>query len=374
MINKNYYNIFVIVGFISCFLLGCLNRTSDFLSENKSGIYFYIQQNNNEFIGVVGVPKDNESLVVCVNKDKCELKDGEIIGADFIKELSEAKIYKIKDSINLSSKIEVIRDGDNRRKVMLAEASSNLSDVSIDDLQIIQLSKVRNANLGGYVLNDIVSYYMNGSACMSYTTYAASEKPTYAHEATHGLNACIRNNKNNTGKKANGFYLLEGKAAVVVEPSIRKSTVGSYVPSNLRNLDITNRFNTYVTGMSEWDDTPLYIFDEWMAYINGAKEAISLTKNNQLISNEHGLVHGAIEFMVYASALIKAASEKDSSFDSNTQLKALYKYLFKTTVSLYNQGKGNSRLVGSEAESYMSKFKSSDLYSFISKNFGDLGL
>jgi hypothetical protein len=95
-------------------------------------------------------------------------------------------------------------------------------------------------------------------------TYWDSDLMTAGHETTHGINSELRNNYNKTGKQANGFYVLDDQAAIIVDPKIRKSAVAAYVPTSLRG----DRYSTYVTGQTEWDDTPTYLFDEWVAYTN----------------------------------------------------------------------------------------------------------
>ena len=70
------------------------------------------------------------------------------------------------------------------------------------------------------------------------------------------------------------FYLLNGKEVVLREPNVRKARVGELIPAIFRNLGVTKRFTMYVLIQGSWDDIPIYIFDKWVAYIHGAKEAI----------------------------------------------------------------------------------------------------
>ena len=225
---------------------------------------------------------------------------------------------------------------------------------------LIHLKRVRsNTPSGGAsVLQDVVSYYFSGSACFPYTNYYSSDPDTYAHEATHGLNACLRNNYNTTGEVVNGFYLLEGRAIVIREPHIRKSQVANYIPTSLRNLDLTKRFNTYVTGQTSFESNPLYIFDEWNAYIHGALESIDQFKTKNYQTSAALLGAGATEFMVYATALGLAASELDPDyFKRETKFSPLYKHLVEKTMRVLQEGADYPRVVDPTMLVYFNKFK-----------------
>ena len=194
---------------------------------------------------------------------------------------------------------------------------------------------------------------------MAYTNYYSSDPDTYAHEATHGLNACIRNNYNSTGELVNGFYLLEGRAIVVREPHVRKSQVANYIPTVLRNMDGTKRFNTYITGQTSFESNPLYIFDEWSAYTNGALEAISQFKTKNYQTSAILLGGGATEFMMYGTALGLAISEIDPSyFTREPRFIPLYKHLVeKTVIQILQGGVDYPRVVDQSMITYFNKLK-----------------
>ena len=109
----------------------------------------------------------------------------------------------------------------------------------------------------GAVLMDIETHLPSSYG----TQYQDADRITWGHETTHGINSELRNNYNKTGKTANGFYCLESQGAIIEEPNLRKSQVAAFVPQVLRG----SRFELYINGMSDWDDTPTYIFDEWTA-------------------------------------------------------------------------------------------------------------
>lgn len=179
----------------------------------------------------------------------------------------------------------------------------------------------------GTVLTDIETHLPSSYG----TTYRDSDYVTWGHETTHGINSHIRNNFNNTGKKANGFYLLENRGIVVVEPNITKSQIGPYVPQSLRGM----RYATYVTGQTAWDDTPLYVWDEWVAYMNGA--AVGVNRVNEGKWQEGWRDQsGNIEFVVYGIATGMAVKAKDPNyFSSYPQFRNFMAWMAERSMKLY---------------------------------------
>lgn len=109
--------------------------------------------------------------------------------------------------------------------------------------------------------------------------YRSTDKMHYAHEATHGVNAGIRNSH---GPRDNAAYLLGDRAWVMPEPSTTLSAVAGAVPRSLRG----GGYNLYLQRQQRyWNDQPLYILDEWSAYRNGT-----------LMGDEAGLPSLAVSF------------------------------------------------------------------------------
>ena len=239
----------------------------------------------------------------------------------------------------------------------------------------------------GDVLTDVIQHYYDPSsvsACQAYTSYYAGDQPTYAHEATHGLNACIRN-KYSTQGQVYGFYLLNGKAIYLNAPSsVTKNMAGNYVPQNLRNVAGNKRFD-YITGAifteqvppmpDFWENVPLYIFDEWTAYSNGAREAISMLDHGRSVGNTVMLGSGALEFMVYATALGIAIEKKNPSYlQSEPKFIALYKHLATVLThdimtSKHNQVTDNS--MRQYFKTFQTDSSASELRSWIKRNCGE---
>jgi len=136
------------------------------------------------------------------------------------------------------------------------------------------------------------------------------------HELSHGIHAYVRNELGGPGQ--NGFFVLDDKAAVVDEPGIRKSDVVPYIPSRYHG----SRYELYILGQVEWDDTPLYVWDEWNAYINGTEVGVNLAETGAWTDGSVDVCMGPLEFVVYALAVGMATEALDPSyFATNTQFK-----------------------------------------------------
>jgi hypothetical protein len=156
------------------------------------------------------------------------------------------------------------------------------------------------------ILVDIIQHIPAGQV----STYAdGNDLCTDGHEVSHGIHAHLRNNYNDTGQQANAFYVGDDRAAIVVEPDIRKSQVAPYIPASLREL----RYGTYVTGQTAWDDTPLYLWDEWNAYVNGAAVGVELFDCGKWTYGWRDQ-SGNIEFVGYALAVGMAVEELDPDY------------------------------------------------------------
>lgn len=119
---------------------------------------------------------------------------------------------------------------------------------------------LRNVSGLGKVLSDIESHMPENH------TYSSKDKITWAHETTHGIAGQIRVEHTESGL-INGFYCLEDRACVMYVPKTRATKAANLVPMVLRGPS----FDLYMNKQVKiWDDNPLYIFDEWVAYTNGS--------------------------------------------------------------------------------------------------------
>lgn len=184
---------------------------------------------------------------------------------------------------------------------------------------------VRNISNLGKVLSDIESHMPAGHI------YKDSDKVTWAHETTHGINSNIRNKHQTwlvklglkSSGRINGFYCLNNRAAVITEPNTTIGKVASIVPKSLRG-DVYNLY--LVQQASSWGDTPLYICDEWVAYINGAE-----CRQDLGIKDRGETVQYAMEFVVYSTCIAQSSQTNDE------QLKKFLMWNSQRIMDLYKK-------------------------------------
>ena len=156
----------------------------------------------------------------------------------------------------------------------------------------------------GPVLTDIVQHCPEAIV----DWYYDSDKVTHGHETTHGIDSDLRNNHNNTGMPAGGFYIQNDKAAIIVEPDFNKPQVGPYVPQSLRG----SRYSMYVLSTT-WMN-PLYLWDEWTCYANGTAVGVNLVNEGMWNYGWRDACMGTLEFVVYGVAVGLATEDLDSTY------------------------------------------------------------
>ena len=226
--------------------------------------------------------------------------------------------------------------------------------------------QMRSGSAWGSALADIANHLPSSYG----STYDDADLVTFGHETSHGIHAHLRNYENNTGKRANAFYVLGDKAALVVEPAIYKSDVAAYVPSSLREF----RFSTYVTGASAWDDTPLYLWDEWNAYVNGAEVGVTRVNEGQWNDGWRDQ-SGNLEFVVYAIAVAMAVRDLDPQyFQNNEQFRAFLQWNTERSMTLFNQHQAMSEFTSQNVAAYHQTLKTSPdagaMRQFVRDTFG----
>jgi V8-like Glu-specific endopeptidase len=230
----------------------------------------------------------------------------------------------------------------------------------------VQKNLSENTSSWGKVLIDIESHLPSSYG----SQYRDSDWSTWAHETTHGINSDIRNNHNNTGKSANGLYVLNNMGVLIVEPNMMKSAVAAYVPQSLREF----RFSTYITGQTAWDDMPTYILDEWVSYTNGTACAYDRYQAG-LWTDGWRDESGNLEFVGYGIALGMAVKAKDPNyFTSYPQFKAFMKWHTERSMDLFQKTHNLTEFKADMVEKLYNNMKSaSDAQSwrqFVRDTFG----
>lgn len=184
--------------------------------------------------------------------------------------------------------------------------------------------QINDSNLGK-VLADIESHMPAGHI------YRDSDKITWGHETTHGINSHLRMKFPRPGKRINGFYCLENRAAIIEEPRTTMQAAAALVPASLKG----GVYNLYMVQQARsWGDTPLYIFDEWVAYTNG-----SAVRKDLQIQARAETVQYMLEFNVYSIALAQAVKKNCPDYDDQ-QFKAFMIWSLERSFELYNNESG----------------------------------
>ena len=178
---------------------------------------------------------------------------------------------------------------------------------------------------------------------------------TLGHETTHGINNYIRNQNRVPGKTINAFYVLNNQAVIVEEPNMRKSKVAAFVPSSLQG----SRYSLYVVGSTGWDDRPLYIYDEWVAYVNGSAAGIDLVKRGKWTYGWRDGVAGTMEFVVYGLAVAMAAEKHDPSYLQNKQFLEFTAWLIQRSMELFREGAQMKDFKWNKQDQYYQSLKTS---------------
>ena len=183
--------------------------------------------------------------------------------------------------------------------------------------------------------------------------YWFDEPITAAHETSHGIHAHLRNYEA-PNYETNAFYVLGNKVAFVAEPNMRKSDIKPHVVTALRGP----RYNLYLEQQVAWDDTPLYVFDEWNAYVNGAEVGVGQVQANLYTGQWTDAVMGPLEFTAYAIATAKAIKQKDPNYyATNMQFRCFTAWNIKRAMKLYEAGRVMTQFEWTMQEQYATKLR-----------------
>jgi hypothetical protein len=194
----------------------------------------------------------------------------------------------------------------------------------VAEAQWLKLPILRRAEGRTPFLNDILGHLHPSMG----NQYFDRDPITWGHETTHGVNSYVRNTYGK--QRQNGFYVGGGQAIVLDEPALRLSDV--VVPTKLRG----SRYQLYfVQQQKDWNNEPLYICDEWVAYTNGSTVGLEW----QGFGNQRDDMISCVEFSGYALSLAATISHLDPGyFKRCPQFKDFLSHELKRSIGVYSKG------------------------------------
>jgi hypothetical protein len=206
----------------------------------------------------------------------------------------------------------------------------------------------------GPFLTDVENHLPQEYGC----TYRDADMVTWCHETTHGINAHLRMRYGGRGR--NAFYVGNDYGALVDEPRLTIGQVAEAIPESLRST----RFNTYlVSQRGSWDNQPLYIWDEWVAYTNGAQTALDRVGMSR--QGRMDWMMGMLEFDVYALYVVKLAQENGSD---SKQLLEFFAWNWRRSLRIWEAAKEHDELNWDDGAYLKRVLEHPEIKEFLEKN------
>ena len=137
---------------------------------------------------------------------------------------------------------------------------------------------------------------------------------TWTHELSHGANSQVWNKK---GK--HGLYLLDGKGIVLPHPSITIEQVAHAIPPEKRG----KIYKLYLVDQRRWwNDSPLYLLDEQLAYTHGAIAHSQMGWTDR----RKDTYQSAREMEGYIREMLNVIERRDPDYPEMEQLRRLVDY------------------------------------------------
>lgn len=200
---------------------------------------------------------------------------------------------------------------------------------------------------------------------------------TTCHESTH-VNCSEISNKyfraGRNGRNAiSGFYVGADRAVLIEEPPCLFSDVRQTMPSALK----VSRYKSYIER--SWGgkpSNPLYVFDEWVAYVAGARVGVELAEAGQWRSGGQDCVRGALEFTVMSFALAKAVATRDAAYWKKAdQMRNFLAWFAGEAMAVHRKGMRFGPFKGFGQEEYLRELQTGasaeELRRFIKANWGE---
>lgn len=163
--------------------------------------------------------------------------------------------------------------------------------------------------------------------------HSASEGlETQAHETAHQVHAELRMK---IGPNRAALYFENGKYVVINEPKAPLVAAQEFIPMTIRGISRTN-YDTYLTQRA-WTNM-LYLWDEWTAYIIGARVGVQRKQAGQ--STRGDLLNGVADFLYFSAATIAASIKAEPNLgQTNPGMKAGYAFFAELAMKTIEDAK-----------------------------------
>lgn len=198
------------------------------------------------------------------------------------------------------------------------------------------------------------------------------DQNTNAHEATHNINSYLNSIYGEYQKKY-CFYVGGNKVAVITQPKLKISQIADIIPEIHRK----SQYQLYLINQAKsWNDYPLYLMDEWVAYTNGAKTSVELIEKGLLKkaeANSTDEIYSVLQFNVYSLYVCMAAQKYDPNYDFK-QLLEFVAWNCRNSMKVYHEGV-QYKYFNWDNDEYLIELqtgiKSKDLRDFVIATYGE---
>lgn len=185
-----------------------------------------------------------------------------------------------------------------------------VSPVSPVRAEWIEVKPVRPNTLG-QSYGDICSHVQESDV------HIDSDKITSGHETIHMLHARMRIQF----KTPNAYYLLKDKGFKISNPKITLKQVADNVKKRGPNYQLY-----LVQQQQHWNDTPFYVIDEYIAYINGCLVGLDLGEQRRTIDS----FNHVIEFKEYVD--VARELSRKSGFTEQKELDEFLDFVYNKRI------------------------------------------
>jgi hypothetical protein len=132
---------------------------------------------------------------------------------------------------------------------------------------------------------------------------------THVHELSHGVS-----NRLHASTVKHGIYVLDGKGIVLRHPKVTIEQIANSIPKDQRG----QIYDLYmVKQRKDWNKSPIYLADEWTAYVHGALAHKQLRLG---VKRKETYDH-AREMEGYVRQMVKVIEKNDPDYPDMAKLK-----------------------------------------------------